>query len=215
MDLNVAEQQKSGRREARKRERRALIIAAARDAFLTSGYAGMSMSGLLQTLGGSKSTLWGYFPSKEDLFAAVLEDVAANLHAELVGIFGSEPVLDLGIRNFNRAFLATLETPDSVAIWRLIVAESGRFPELGRLFHERAAQYPERLLIEFLQRFIGNELRDEEPREMAEFLTGLCASYINRLQFDPPNAQSAGSRAVADRFTELFLRAYGRRGAER
>lgn len=215
MDMDVTEHQKNGRREARKRERRALIIAAARDAFLTSGYAGMSMSGLLQTLGGSKSTLWGYFPSKEDLFAAVLEDVAANLHTELANMFGSEPTLELGIRNFNRAFVATLEQPESVALWRLIVAEIGRFPELGRLFHERAAQYPERLLTEFLQRFIGTDLRNEDPCEMAEFLTGLCASYINRLQFDPPNAQSASSMAIADRFTELFLRAYGSRSAER
>jgi TetR/AcrR family transcriptional repressor of mexJK operon len=211
MSGDMTRQPESGRREVRKRERRALIIAAARESFLTSGYAGMSMSGLLQTLGGSKSTLWGYFPSKEDLFAAVLEDVAANLHAELADIFGNAPSLESGVRNFNSAFLSTLAKPDSIAIWRLIVAEISRFPKLGQLFHERAAQYPERLLSEFLQNFIGTDLRDEDPQEMAEFLTGLCASHINRLMFDPHYRQGSG-KALADHFTALFLRAYSRIG---
>jgi TetR/AcrR family transcriptional repressor of mexJK operon len=72
-----------GRREARKLDRRKAIVDAARRAFLDDGYAATSMSGLLKTLGGSKATLWSYFRSKEELFAAVVADVTAEFRKEL------------------------------------------------------------------------------------------------------------------------------------
>ena len=41
------------------------------------------MSTIAAALGGSKGTLWAYFPSKEALFAAVLDDVTAAFRTEL------------------------------------------------------------------------------------------------------------------------------------
>ena len=49
-------------------------MAAARKAFLRDGYGQTSMSSIAADVGGSKTTLWNYFPSKEDLFAAVVDD---------------------------------------------------------------------------------------------------------------------------------------------
>lgn len=199
-----------GRRETRKRERRAAILAVAREAFLTNGYAATSMSGLLETLGGSKSTLWGYFPSKEDLFAAVLEDAAESLHSQLETTLVSEAQLEQGIRNFARAFVTTIETPDALAVWRLIVAEGERFPELGRLFYERAGSFPERILADFLKTFVGDELRDEDPNEMAATLIGLCASRIHQRLFGIAERGDKGCEATAMLSAEVFLRAYRR-----
>lgn len=62
-----------GKREARKEERREMILEIAKREFLDHGYSGASMSAISAELGGSKGTLWSYFPSKEDLFAAVLD----------------------------------------------------------------------------------------------------------------------------------------------
>ena len=64
-----------GKREARKEERRLAILDVAKRSFLESGYSATSMSAISVELGGSKGTLWNYFPSKEELFAAVLEHV--------------------------------------------------------------------------------------------------------------------------------------------
>ncbi|MFY0108264.1 TetR/AcrR family transcriptional regulator, partial [Acinetobacter baumannii] len=72
------------RREARKQDRRQAILDAARTSFFEQGYDGTSMSGLLATLGGSKATLWSYFRSKEELFAAVLDEATAAHRGSLL-----------------------------------------------------------------------------------------------------------------------------------
>jgi len=197
-----------GRREIRKQERRAAIVAVARDAFLRDGYAAMSMTSLLQTLGGSKSTLWAYFPSKEQLFAAVLENAAGSLNEELSGIFVEDRSLEDGIVAFCRAFIATIETPEALAIWRLIVGESERFPELGLLFYREVGSFTERKLGAFLERFIGTDLRKEDPREMARMLLRLCSGYIHERFFGVINGVD-DRQAIASQFAQLFLRVYG------
>src|SRR3546814_16272292 len=54
-----------------------------------------TMSGIAATLGGSKSTLWRYFSSKEGLFAAVLDDATAEFKRELGELLLSHQ----GVRN--------------------------------------------------------------------------------------------------------------------
>ena len=55
--------------------RRKAILATAREMFLDQGYKPVSMSAIAARLGGSKTTLWSYFPSKPVLFMAVAEDL--------------------------------------------------------------------------------------------------------------------------------------------
>ena len=180
---------------------------AARAAFLRDGYAAMSMSGLLDTLGGSKSTLWGYFPSKQDLFAAVLEEAITTPHAELATVFRDNRGLEEGIHAFTHSFLEVIEQPDALAVYRLIVAEGARHPELGQMFHDRVAAYPERLLAAFLQGFRGTALRDEEPQQMAAILIGLCTHHMHRLLFGLAEGSQRHRAATARGFAEIFLRA--------
>ena len=50
--------------------RRELILDVAQDVFLEEGFAAASMSTIAARLGGSKGTLYNYFRSKDELFAA-------------------------------------------------------------------------------------------------------------------------------------------------
>src|SRR3546814_4420702 len=86
---------KINRREERKTQRRASILEVARLSFFEKGYAATTMSGIAATLGGSKSTLWRYFSSKEELFAAVLDDATAEFKRELGELLLSHQ----GVRN--------------------------------------------------------------------------------------------------------------------
>ncbi|MEP9401249.1 TetR/AcrR family transcriptional regulator [Sphingomonas sp. VNH70] len=203
-----------GRRELRKQDRRAAIVAAARASFLRNGYAATSMSGLLTTLGGSKATLWTYFPSKEELFAAVVEDVTAAFRRkvmnELVGPAGLEDTLV----NFCRAFMDKTAHPDAVATWRLVVGESGRFPEVGRIFYREAAGHIERALADYLARRIAaGELRDEGAVDMARLLIGMGAARQNRRLWGVEPEGSDGMDAEARRFVGYFLRLFASHGA--
>jgi AcrR family transcriptional regulator len=62
-----------------KDQRRERIIQVARSVFFEVGYAGASMSLISQRLGGSKATLYAYFSSKEELFAAIIRGHGGDL----------------------------------------------------------------------------------------------------------------------------------------
>jgi AcrR family transcriptional regulator len=200
-----------GRREARKLDRRDAIVDAARQSFLEYGYAGTSMSGLLNTLGGSKATLWSYFRSKEELFAAVVEQLSASFRSELDGSLTVSGDLTVTLTTFCGRFLRAIQTPDAVATWRLVMAESSRFPEVGRIFYERAASHTERLLVDFLRlRIESGELVAKDPVRMARNLYSLCAGRQTRMLLGVEIAGPNAIEADAAEYADIFLSAYRR-----
>lgn len=198
-----------GRREARKQDRREAIVAAARRSFLDDGYAATSMSGLLKTLGGSKATLWSYFRSKEELFAAVIEDVTRAFRQQLESELVATGTLRSTLVAFCRSFMNKTAHPDAVATWRLVVAESGRFPEVGRIFYERAAGHVETALASYLRQQIeADRLRDEDPARMAQLLVSMCATQQNKLLWGVEEGDGVAKDADATRFADYFLRLF-------
>ncbi|PZO77252.1 MAG: TetR family transcriptional regulator [Sphingomonas hengshuiensis] len=196
-------------REARKHDRRAAIVAVARRSFLEEGYAATSMSGLLRTLGGSKATLWGYFPSKEALFGAVIADVTAAFRRQVMDELDAPGELDATLVNFCRSFMNKTGHADAVAIWRLVMAESGRFPEVGRIFYDHAAGHIERALATYIaQQIAARRLRDDGALDMARVLIGMTAAQQNRRLWGVEPAGGAGMDADARRFVGYFLRLF-------
>jgi TetR/AcrR family transcriptional repressor of mexJK operon len=99
--------------------------------------------------------------------------------------------------------------PDSIAAWRLIVGESGRFPELGRIFYEQAAKHVEGALCGYLESQIAaGFLRDEGAKKMAQVLLGICGSQQNRWIWGIEPFGKAELRADAALFAAYFLRLF-------
>lgn len=197
------------RRESRKQDRRQAIIEAARASFLEQGYAGTSMTALIKTIGGSKATLWSYFRSKEELFAAVVEEISGTFRAQLEQVLSIDHDLETTLVDFCEAFLAKITSPDGQATWRLVVAESGRFPEVGKIFYEKAASHPQGYLRAFFTRQIASgKLIAEDPGIMAETLTSLCVGQHLRMiwGFGEPGAEERADSAR--RYARWFLKAY-------
>ncbi|WP_374575799.1 TetR/AcrR family transcriptional regulator [Phenylobacterium sp.] len=63
------------KREQRVRERREQVIAAARKCFRQKGFHGANMAELAKAAGMSVGHVYHYFPSKEDLIGAIVEDI--------------------------------------------------------------------------------------------------------------------------------------------
>ncbi|HZF44894.1 MAG TPA: TetR/AcrR family transcriptional regulator, partial [Sphingomonadaceae bacterium] len=188
-------------------------VEAARASFLKNGYAGTSMSGLLKTLGGSKATLWSYFRSKEELFAAVIEDVSLNFRAEIQDVLATETDLERSLTAFCRAFLRKITSPDGQATWRLVIAESGRFPEVGQIFHEKAASKVQGALREYLARQIAEgKLVQEDPAIMVETLISLCSGQHMRAIWGLERLTDEELDIWAQRFTRHFLKVYSANG---
>jgi len=71
------------RREASARATREALIASARDAFGRHGYAGASLGDIVRDAGATTGALYHHFVDKKGLFAAVAEDIEAELVAHL------------------------------------------------------------------------------------------------------------------------------------
>jgi Transcriptional regulator len=115
--------------------KRQAVIAAAERAFLDQGYASASMDAIAADAGVSKRTVYNHFPSKQDLFRAVVARLYGELNdAERARLPVEEPPEEV-LPRFARHLLAHLRRPEIQGLLRLIVAERPRFPELGLAFH--------------------------------------------------------------------------------
>lgn len=115
--------------------RRDSIIAVAAEVFAQEGYGATSMSTIAGQLGGSKATLYKYFPSKEVLFEAVMQQRCERVLAPLRDLrsSGSDDLESL-LAEFGARFLSKIYEPDAHDVHRLVQSESGRFPELAEVF---------------------------------------------------------------------------------
>ena len=96
---------------SRKDLKRQAIVTVARDAFLRDGYGGTAMSSVAAEVGGSKTTLWSYFPSKQDLFAAVIDDMVDRYGEALRVPLPPEGDPAETMRALGRSLMATLMRP--------------------------------------------------------------------------------------------------------
>jgi AcrR family transcriptional regulator len=199
-----------GRRAARKEERRKAILAVALAVFCDQGYAAATMSAIAARLGGSKGTLWRYFASKEELFRAVTDEVSGRVAESVVPLLDSGLPLREALLRFCHHFIATISTPEAIAIYRMIVGESGQFPELGRGFRDNNVRRIESGLAAFVARHMEDgTLRREDPARIATTITSLCLgeAYREALwgSLPPDPAKVAADAAYT---TDLVLRCY-------
>lgn len=199
-----------GKREASKADRRRAIIDIAERSFVERGYADTSMSTIAAELGGSKTTLWSYFPSKEELFAAVLDNKIAHFQQAL-----DEALLPSGgtraaLGRFGHALLRKITMPDAVALHRLVVAEASRFPAISEAFASRGPDRVRGRLSGWIAGEMGEaRLRAGDAEVAARQFVALCQAgcYLDRLW--RPGTASADPDGDVGAAVETFMAAWG------
>ena len=163
------------RRQAAKRDE---ILAAAKKVFFVKGYARASMDDIQQIVGGSKLTLYRYFPSKEALYAEIVHEVADQMVPASESEFTNDLIAD--IRALGKRYVSTLLLPETLELFRGVIAEAPHFPELGPLFFKNG---PGRLMESLEKRF---QIADESgewkiPRSSlaAEHFAGMLRTNIH------------------------------------
>jgi TetR/AcrR family transcriptional regulator, mexJK operon transcriptional repressor len=165
-------------------------------------------SAISAELGGSKGTLWSYFPSKEELFAAVLDHATREYRGRLADVLKPGEDLRAAVLQFCRGFIAKISSSDGVRLHRLIASEVGRFPEVGDIFYRRAPQPTQQLLADFFERAMNaGTLRREEPLFVARILASLCLGVQQRVMWGQ-ELSAAELDSEAERIAEVFLRAF-------
>ena len=131
--------------------RRAQILAAATTLFLENGYSAASVDAIVKAVGGSKTNVYSQFGGKEGLFIAVVQhQYESFLHNFLLlDVFGlaAQPGLTL----LGNALLDILLQDQPVAFQRLIWAESGRYPALGKVWFDAGPQRSRGFIADFIR----------------------------------------------------------------
>ena len=161
----------------RTESKREAILEAASHVFLESGFEGASMAEIAARVGGSKATLYGYFPSKEDLFIEVMHD-AAKRHCDRIfaALENDGDDLRLALQRFGERMLTVLCQESAVQARRAIIAESGR-SDIGVRFFEGGPKKGTAELGRFLAlQMEKGKLRRGDPIVAAHHLMALLDS---------------------------------------
>jgi TetR/AcrR family transcriptional regulator, mexJK operon transcriptional repressor len=196
---------------ARGRARLTKILEAATELFLKVGYEQASIDAILVQSGGSKSTLYAYFPTKQDLFRSVIDNVVDNddVGTALDTSVNARLVLAQFAVNRQRIVLS----PRHRAVLGLVIAERERFPDLAAIYWERGPQKSQRLLATYLEALKHREiLAIDDAEEAAEFFVGMLFQrwYKQLLYLNLPVPSEAALRARAERVVARFWGAYRR-----
>jgi TetR/AcrR family transcriptional repressor of mexJK operon len=197
---------------ARGRARLAKILDAATELFLKIGYEQTSIDAILLQSGGSKSTLYAYFPTKEDLFRSVIDSVVAN--SELGTSLDISANARSVLTEFAVSRLRVVLSPRHRAVVGLVIAERGRFPDLAQIYWERGPQRSGRHLVTYMEALRNREILGiDDAEEAAEFFIGmLFQRWIKQLYyFNSPPPNEALIRVRAERVVARFWAAYRHR----
>jgi len=114
--------------------KREAILDAAQRAFLEEGYAATSMDGVATGASVSKATIYAHFESKEQLFAAVMHRGCDSSFALVPPDESADARTALTVT--AQRLMALLMAPKALALYRVVVAEASRSPDLARTYYE-------------------------------------------------------------------------------
>lgn len=170
------------------------------------------MSSIAARAGGSKGTLYNHFSSKEELFVAVVETKCEEILSFIYQVEVDGGEFESALTQLAEKFLTFALGDEAIATYRLVTAESGRFPELGRALYQRGFQRGIAKLAAYFERAMAaGHLRRRDPARAAEHFFEFCKCGIHhrRLWNVTPVLEADEIRQQAALAVETFLAVYG------
>ncbi|MEM7596116.1 MAG: TetR/AcrR family transcriptional regulator [Pseudomonadota bacterium] len=189
------------------------VLDGARDVFLRDGFEGASVDDIARQAGVSKATLYSYFPDKRLLFSEVAR-VECNRQAQaaLAGMPQDAPV-ELVLREAAGRIVRFFLSDFGQQMYRICVAESDRFPEIGQRFYESGPAMMREKMSGLLAPYIASgDLRIEDMGLAASQFAELCKSdlFVRSLCGVAGEISDADIDRVVTGAVEMFLARYGR-----
>ena len=193
------------RKEARPQE----LLEAALDLFVERGYAATRLDDVARQAGVSKGTLYLYFTNKEELFKAVVRESLFPMLTEAEEIIrqyqGSSAEL---FREFILKWWEKIGDTKLSGITKLMMAESGNFPEVTQFYHDEVILRSNAIIIQMLERGIARG----EFRRVDSALANrvICAPIIMLMMwkhsFGACQIEAVSPQEYLDCFIDLLLR---------
>jgi TetR/AcrR family transcriptional repressor of mexJK operon len=191
--------------------KRKAILEAAKELFVRYGYDGSSMEAIAAEAGVSKLTVYSHFTDKETLFVEAVQAKCAERMPELFAEPPAGASLESLLLTLGRGFNQLINSPEAIALSRLMVAQGAGNPHLSQLFFEagpqRVLDQMERLLEQARQQ---GKLKMDSPRRAAEHFLMLvqgCVHFRLLIGCESPPTEAEAEAHVRE-VVALFLRAF-------
>ncbi|HUL08898.1 MAG TPA: TetR/AcrR family transcriptional regulator, partial [Candidatus Acidoferrum sp.] len=200
--------QKSPRWRRRKEERPAEIIAAALETFAERGFAATRLDDIAERAGVTRGTLYLYFPSKEDLFKAVVRQAIVPVIARGEAMLGQS-------QESSSALLAKIllmipgvvaDSPVS-AMPKLMISEARNFPDLAQFYLQEVIRRGRKLVTAIIERGVERgEFRPVDMDHVFYCVVGpVLLTMLWKHSFEPYDGKRLDAQAVCRAHVDLLL----------
>jgi TetR/AcrR family transcriptional repressor of mexJK operon len=173
--------------------KRDAILEAARKVFMEVGFGATSMDTIAAEAKVSKQTVYNHFGSKEELFAAMIR-YWVDQKLVVMGEAAKQVKPEDTLRAMAHQFLDHGSAEQRVAMYRILMAESPRFPELGQIFYGAGPALVRKFVADYLaEQHKRGTLHVENPQLTAEQFFGMLngCQFKAQLGIEPlPNKQT-------------------------
>ena len=188
--------------------RRNAIVASAWQVFRESGFERATMAEISARVGGSKATIYSYFPSKDELFAAAVEHGLREASEEPFRLLALPGPLPDRLVHFARAYMASRLLPDMIAVDRILVAEAGR-SQVFATVRDKSIRKRRMIADQLEMEMAQGHLRDADPLRAAVHLLALIeADVLDRHLHGDATLTAEAIDEQVHQGVDTFLRAY-------
>ena len=188
------------------------VVAGAREVFMADGFEGASVDEIARVANVSKATLYKYFPDKRQLFMQVAEVECQRQSAEAMDNIDRSAAPRAVLGQAGRHFLRFITSKFGLQIFRICVAESDRFPDLGQRFYASGPAVMRREMAQYFEQAVARgELQIDDHVLAADQFGEMCKADIwMRLVFGVTSSVTAAEiDRVVDNAVETFMARYG------
>lgn len=193
------------------RKREAIIQAAIAE-FRANGFEVTSMDKIAATAGVSKRTVYNHFPSKEELFAEILNQLWARISAEESVVYNRDQPLRDQLRQMLHAKVQLMADENFLTLARVAIAATIHSPERAQNMVERMGEREEGLTVWIRAAQADGRLKAVDPEFAAHQVQGLLKTFGFWPQMSMGRAalDVEMQNTVAESALEMFLACYQR-----
>lgn len=191
------------------RKREAIIQAAIAE-FRAHGFEITSMDKIAATAGVSKRTVYNHFPSKEELFAEILNQLWARISAEQSVVYNRDQPLREQLRQMLQAKVQLMADENFLTLARVAIAATIHSPERAQNMIERMGEREEGLTVWIRAAQADGRLKPVDPEFAAHQVQGLLKTFGFWPQMSMGRAalDADMQNTVAESALEMFLACY-------
>ncbi|EJM90220.1 MULTISPECIES: TetR/AcrR family transcriptional regulator [Pseudomonas] len=191
------------------RKREAIIQAAIAE-FRANGFDITSMDKIAATAGVSKRTVYNHFPSKEELFAEILNQLWARVTAEQETAYRPDLPLREQMRRMLMAKLQMLGDDNFLDLARVAIAATIHSPERAQNMVERMGKREEGLTVWIRAAQADGRLKPVDPEFAAQQIQGMLKSFAfwPQISMGLPGLSPEMQATVVDSALDMFLACY-------